>query len=165
MNTITSPDEVVKTYLQKKAIAFKTFEHVPVFTCEEAEKHSATLGIRGLHCKNLFLKERKSKRFYLYILPARQKADLKEVEKITSDEIKFANEEDLSNILGLTKGSVSPFGLINDVHHQTIVLMDRAVWNADFVSFHPNTNTQTLELARPDFHAFMTSVGNPIKMV
>lgn len=155
----------VKTYLNNKGIPFTSFSHSPVFTCEEAEKERAYEKIRGIHSKNLFLKERKSKRFYLVILPAEQKLDLKEIEKKTNDEIKFANEDDLKNILGLTKGSVSPFGLINDLEHKTIVLIDKRVWGSEYVSFHPNVNTETLELLGKDFKAYISSLGNKFELI
>ena len=47
--------------------------------------------------------------------------------------------------LGVTPGSVSPFGLINDHDRRVRVFLDRDLATADRVSFHPNINTVTLD--------------------
>ena len=155
----------VKDYLKSQNIEFKYFGHAPVFTCEDVEVCEAYKSIRGIHSKNLFLKDRKSKIFYLVILPAEKSLNLANIEAITGNKIKFANEVDLQTILGLTKGAVSPFGLINDSEKQTKVLIDKVIWEADFVSFHPNINTATIELTGKDFQKYIKVIGNEYKLI
>lgn len=155
----------IKSYLKEKGIEFKSFEHPPVFTCEEAEKQRIYAEIRGIHSKNLFLKERKSRRFYLVILPADKRLEIRELEAVLGDKLKFANENDLKEILDLTQGSVSPFGLINDKGHKAVVVIDKKVWYSDFVSFHPNVNTETLELSGRDFQKYIKSLSNKLKII
>jgi len=155
----------VKEFLKNNNISFKEFTHPPVFTCEEADKHLIYSDIKGVHSKNLFLKERNSKRFYLVLIPANKKLDLNEIETITGDKIKFANEDELKNILGLTKGSVSPFGLINDINQITNVLIDKEIWVSKYVSFHPNINTETLELLGLDFQKYLSLVTKSITLI
>jgi len=155
----------VKEFLKNNNINFKTFTHPPVFTCQEADKHLIYSNIKGIHSKNLFLKERNSKRFYLVLIPANKKLDLNAIERITGDKIKFANEEELKSILGLTKGSVSPFGLINDINQITNVLIEKEIWNSEYVSFHPNINTETLELKGLDFQKYLSTVTKKIVLI
>ena len=57
----------IKEYLKKLRIKFKVFKHPEVYTCEEAEQYSKD--IKGIHSKNLFVKNKKSKAFYLVIIP------------------------------------------------------------------------------------------------
>ena len=102
----------IKQYLAEKEIEFKIFTHPAVYTCEEADKYNKD--IRGVHSKNLFLKERKGRRFYLVILPAEQRLDMNSLGEKLNEKLKFANEADLNEILGITTGAVSPFALIND---------------------------------------------------
>ena len=45
--------------------------------------------------------------------------------------------------LGLTPGSVSPFGLINDREHAVRVALDRDFQSSARLAFHPNINTAT----------------------
>ena len=72
--------EDIKQYLKNLNIKFKEFTHPAVYTCEEADKYNKE--IRGIHSKNLFLKDRKSKRFYLIIIPANKSLEMKKFEEI-----------------------------------------------------------------------------------
>ena len=67
--------------------------------------------------------------------------------------------------LGLTPGSVSPFGLINDHARGVRVFLDRDIKTARRVSFHPNVNTATLVLAREDFFRFLESTGATVQFM
>jgi len=162
---LPSPCDVmkIKKYLAKLRINFKTLKHPEVYTCEEAKKYSKD--IRGIHSKNLFLKDKKSKNFYLVILPANKNLEIKKIEKIFIHKIKFADEIDLKNILSITKGSVSPLSLINDKELKVKVIIDKVVWDSNFVSFHPNINTETLELNKVDFHKFIKSLKNELILI
>ena len=153
----------IKTYLTEMGIPFRAFSHPPVYTCEEAKKYSK--GIRGVHSKNLFLKDEKSRRFYLVIIPEHKKLDMKGLGAVVGDRLKFANESDLKGILNLDSGSVSPFGLIYDREHKVELLIDKEVWESEFVSFHPNVNTETLEIPREGFHKYVSSLKNRIRII
>lgn len=155
----------IKGYLKSLGIKFREFKHAPVYTCEEAKKERIYGDIKGVHSKNLFLKERKSKRFYLVIMPENKPLDINQLGEELGDKVKFANEDNLKEILNLTPGSVSPFGLINDKEHKTIIVIDKEVWEADFVSFHPNVNTKTLELSNKDFQKYIKSLDNELKII
>ena len=155
----------VKDWLTTKEISFKSFEHPAVFTCEEAKQQNVYKDILGIHSKNLFLKDRKSRKFFLLIIPEEKKADLSAIERIVGEKIKFANEFDLKSLLGLSVGSVSPFGLLNDTEHKVEVLVDKDVWSSEFVSFHPNVNTATLELLGVDFQKYVKLTGNKYTII
>lgn len=146
----------IKEYLKKLNINFIVHKHPPVYTTEQAEKYHKE--IKGIHSKNLFLKDRKSKKFYLLIIPTAKKLEIKQFENLVNEKLKFANEIDLKEILNLTPGAVSPFGLINDKDNKVIIVIDKEVWNSDYVSFHPNINTETLELTNQDFHKYIKSL-------
>ncbi|MBI2629412.1 aminoacyl-tRNA deacylase [Candidatus Pacearchaeota archaeon] len=155
--------EDIKEYLKKHKIEYKVFNHPHVYTVEEASKYNKE--IRGIHCKNLFIKEKKSRNYYLVILPAEEKLDLGKFEALFNQKLKFANEDDLKDILGLTTGAVSPFGLINDQEYKTELIINKKVWESDFVSFHPNINTETLELSKDNFHKYVNSLKNKLVIV
>ena len=148
----------IKEYLKDIGVEFKIHKHPPVYTCEEMEKYVED--INGIHSKNLFIKNRKSKNYYLVILPAKDNFDFKRFEILLSDKLKFSNENDLKKFLGVSSGAVSPFGLINDENHKIEILIDKEVWNSDFVSFHPNINTETIELRGKDFQRYIKSLKN-----
>jgi Ala-tRNA(Pro) deacylase len=76
-----------------------------------------------------------------------------------SDRLSFGNEGLLYETLGLTQGSVTALGLINDPDRRVTFVLDRALWEADVVNFHPLTNTATTALAQADFRRFLTLIG------
>jgi Ala-tRNA(Pro) deacylase len=161
---VTPQEETVVTRLRELGIAFTRHEHPPVATVEEASAHWA--GIDATHCKNLFLRNQKGNRHYLVVLTAAKKADLKAVaDQIGDGKLSFASPERLMTYLGVTPGSVSPFGLINDRDHLVRVVLDRDFETAARLAFHPNINTLTFTLAVADFTAFLAGCGNPIQYV
>jgi Ala-tRNA(Pro) deacylase len=154
----------VEKFLKSKQITYILHEHPAVYTCEEAEKYCGN--IPGLACKNLFLRDKKKQRYFLLILPAQKRSDLKELAKIVGEEkITFASSEDLMEKLGLEPGSVSPFGVVNDIKSGVELYIDKEVSDAEIVSFHPNRNTATLELSQEMFRKFLDSVKNVSRVV
>lgn len=154
----------LEKYLQDNQIKYVLHEHPAVYTCEEAEQYCGD--IPGLACKNLLLKDKKSRRYFLIVLPAAKRADLKAIaETVGESKLSFASPDALKEKLGLEPGAVSPFGLINDQRHEVEVYVDEAVYNADIVSFHPNRNTASLELTSDMFHKFLQGLQNKVHLI
>ena len=154
----------VEEFLRSHQIQYILHEHPAVYTCEEAERVCSS--VPGLACKNLFLKGKRSGQYYLVILPATKKADLKIISELTCEsKLTFATKEDLHEKLGLEAGAVSPFGLLNDQAGEVLVYIDREVYLADLVSFHPNRNTASLELTGEMFRKFLQVVGNRVEVM
>ncbi|MBX7183508.1 MAG: prolyl-tRNA synthetase associated domain-containing protein [Vicinamibacteria bacterium] len=154
----------VMDYLGAQGIAFDRYEHPPVATVAEAEIHWA--GIDATHCKNLFLRNQKGDRHYLVIVPHAKTVDLRQVaDQIGDGKLSFASPERLLRHLGLTPGSVSPFGLINDAERRVRVFLDAQLREAGRVGFHPNDNTATLVLAFSDFERFLRQVGHDVRFI
>lgn len=152
-------DSALATWLERKGVEYILHSHPAVFTAAEAKIHCSF--IPGLHCKNLFLKEKTGDNYYLVTIPADQRLDIKSLKiKLNCSHLTFAEEPDLENLLGLTKGAVSPLGLVNDKDNRVIYVVDESVWTADIVTFHPNINTETLELSQEAFHCFIHNTGN-----
>ena len=150
--------------LRELGIAFERHEHPPVATVEQAAEHWA--GIDAAHCKNLFLRNQKGDRHYLLILEHSKKADLRAVAtQIGDGKLSFGSPERLLKHLGLTPGSVSPFGLIHDSTHSVRVVVDRDLQAAARLSFHPNINTATLVVSKDDFVRFLAACGNPVQYI
>lgn len=142
-------------------IPYVRHEHPPVATVEEAEKHWA--GLKGAHCKNLFLRNYKGNRHYLVIAPVSRGIDLKRLTALVDeDRLSFASAERLKRWLGVEPGSVSPFGLINDETRHVRVICDGALKSSAALGFHPNVNTATLEISLADFERFLAARGNSV---
>ena len=50
---------------------------------------------------------------------------------MNSAHLTFANEEDLEKYLGLTKGAVSPLGLVNDIRNKVTYIIEKTVWESE----------------------------------
>ena len=159
--TVDSLERAVLDRLSSLGIAYERIEHPPAPTVEEAEKHWA--GIDAAHCKNLFLRNQKGNRHYLVIIAHTKRADLRAVaNQIGDGKLSFASPERLMTYLGVTPGSVSPAGLINDHNHDVRVYLDRELKTAARISFHPNVNTTTLAVSFSDFQRFLNACNNPV---
>lgn len=144
-------------WMAANGVAQTTRDHPAVFRVDEGLELKAAMP--GAHTKNLFLKDKKGR---LWLISARQDTviDLKRAPKtIGSDRLSFGNEGLLYETLGLTPGSVTALGLINDTDQRVTFVLDKALWDADIVNFHPLTNTATTALAQTDFRRFLTVIG------
>ncbi|WP_251859666.1 prolyl-tRNA synthetase associated domain-containing protein [Clostridium sp. Marseille-Q2269] len=147
--------------LDKLNIKYIKHAHEAVYTVEEVNK--LQLNIEGQHCKNLFLRNRKGSIHYLLILCDNKMTDLKSLAKqIESTPLSMASKERLYKYLGLTPGSVTPFGLINDNNKEVKILIDKDLKTDGRINFHPNTNTSTLTIDYKDFCKFLNWSGNEI---
>jgi Ala-tRNA(Pro) deacylase len=150
--------------LDDLGIRYERFAHPPVFTAEEAALHWAV--IPAAPVKNLFLRNKKGDRHYLVILGIDKQADLRQLVKVIGDDrLSFGSPERLMRHLGVTPGSVSPFGLINDTTKSVRVIIDADLRTVDRLIFHPNINTASLTVSFADLERFLASVGNPVRFV
>ena len=138
-------------------IAHRTVGHAAVFRVGEGDEIKAALP--GGHTKNLFLKDAKGQ---LWLVSALQDAriDLKALPAaIGSAKFSFGSAERLLEALGVTPGSVTAFGLINDAAHRVRFVLDAGLAASDPVNFHPLTNTATTAISQADFRRLLASIG------
>jgi Ala-tRNA(Pro) deacylase len=139
-------------------IAHTTHQHRPVFTVEESRDLKAALP--GGHSKNLFLKDKKGRLFLLSAL-GDTAIDLNAVSKlIGSGRFSFGNAELLLQHLGVTPGSVTLFGLINDTERHVTVVLDEGLFAHDPVNFHPLRNHATTAISPADMLKFVRATGH-----
>ena len=162
--SVLDEEKPVLARLAELEIAVERYEHPPIATGDEGLVHWE--GIDAVHCKNLFLRNQKGTRHYLVILPVTKRADLRMVaNQIGDGKLSFASADRLLKHLGVTPGSVSPFGLIHDRDHHVRVFLDRDLKRAPRISFHPNINTRTLVVSFGDFERFLASTSNIVRFV
>jgi len=156
--------EKVFKVLSELDIDYILTNHPPVPTVEEAEKYWVDLD--SAHCKNLFFRNHKGNKHYLVLLDYHQSLAIKDLEqRLKQGKISFASAERLDKYLGLIAGSVSPFGLINDLENHVHVFIDKNLEHVEKISFHPNDNTATLVLSLRDFIKFLRWSGNTYEFI
>ncbi len=134
-------------------IKYEEVSHKPVYTSKEAEFIKSK--ISGIGAKNLFLTDKKG-HYYLVLMDDTKRADLKALTKITnSSHLTFTSDEELKNILGLKRGSVTPLGIINDTNNLVKLLIDKDL-QANYLLMHPLINTKTISITYDDLIKFLT---------
>ena len=150
-------------FLDERKIKYTAIEHAPVYTVEEAEKLCLPHPEAG--AKNLFLRDDKKRNYYLLTVRDALPIDLKQFqERIGSRRLSFASEEDLMRFLGLKKGAVTPFGVLNDMQSAVQVYIDAYFANKQ-ISVHPNENNATVYLAANDLVELLREHGNKVEYI
>jgi Ala-tRNA(Pro) deacylase len=148
--------------LRQLGIPFTAYDHPPVFTSADADAHWA--GIDAVGVKNLFLRNKKGDRHYLVVLPIAKQADLRHLVKVIGDDrLSFGSPERLMAQLGVTPGSVSPFGLINNPAKSVVVIVDEELRRAHGVILHPNLNAHSVVISGPDLERFLSWTGHQVR--
>ena len=151
-----TPDDLF-AYLDGLGIAHSTVAHPPIFTVEEGRQWHDK--IPGLHCKNLFIKDKKGGIWHV-VLPADKRADLGALEKLLgAPRFSFARPEVLWDVLALTPGSVTPFGLINDLGRRVRVVLDKDMLQSEWVNYHPLHNAASTTIRAADLVRFVEALG------
>ena len=114
--------------------------------CEEIDKV-----LQAMTCKNLFLCNRQKTNYYLLMIPGHKVFKTKELSKqIGSARLSFGSPEAMEEMLGVTPGSATIMGLMNDPEHKVQLLVDEDVLKEEEFGCHPCVNTSSLRLKTAD---------------
>ena len=138
--------------LKKLDIEFEEIEHEPLFTIEQAQLIKRN--ISGIGCKNLFLTDKKDN-YVLCILEENKRSDINQIGALVGmSHLSFADVKELQMILKLEKGSVTPFGILNDTDNRVLLVIDKELKGKRLL-FHPNINTKTISVTYDNLIKFI----------
>ena len=136
-------------------------EHEAIYTSEEAEKKGLIL--EGITPKNLLLRKKKTDRYYMVVTDWRSPADLKLLrQRVGWGQVRFAKEEEMTELTGAGPGALSPLALCRDREHQVTVVLDSDISGASpdvRVNVHPGRNTATLSMRIADLLRYLEHIG------
>ena len=162
-------EKVVFDFLETNQIEYKLFKHQPVFKAEDKPILIDSDGVNtipGLQSKTLFLKDKKTGAFFLVSVSEQKRVDLKALSEILScNRFTFGKEEELLEILKLTPGSVTPFGLMFDDQKKVTFVLDEDFLKASLATFHPMRNDMTIAIAPQNFLIYMEKIGHQPKVI
>ena len=155
---------MVYAKLDELNIPYDVVEHPAVYTTDEADVY---IEVReGVRTKSLFLTNKKKTAFYLLVMDEAKRLDMDAFKALAGESrMRFAPEESMLEKLGLTPGSVSLFGLLNDAQHEVKVYLDKEMLSEKVITFHPNDNTKTLFLSMEDMFVFLKAMGYEANIV
>ena len=149
--------------LEGLGIETTTHRHRPVFTVEESRDLRGKLS--GVHCKSLFMKDKKDVLWLAVVLEDRR-LDLKALGGlIGSARLSFASPDRLMEYLGVAPGSVTPFALINDRECRVRLVLDSEIVAAEIANFHPLSNDATTAIRPGDLMRFIAQCGHRPQIV
>ncbi len=152
-------DPLIYKLLEDLTISYDYYEHPPAPTIEVARIYWKD--IDATHCKNLFFRNHKGNRHYLVIVEHTRDLMIRDLEqRLKQGKLSFASPERMMRHLGVTPGSVSPFGLIHDSSHHVHLFLDKNLQTSTRISFHPCINTASLVIAWNDFLKFLQHTSN-----
>ncbi len=163
----TRPEREAAVYelLDSLGIPYQSCDHDAAFTMEACREADKALGVEM--CKNLFLRNRQGTRYYLLLMPDGKPFKTKELSaQINSARLSFGDGADMERLLGLSPGSVSILGLMNDTGREVTLLCDEDLRGHEYIGCHPCVNTSSLRLKTADvFGTFLKAVGHDVTYV
>lgn len=153
-----SPAEKVFAALKAAGIDYRVVHHPAVYTVAQADQYVKSEEFS--RAKNLLLTNHHHTKYVLFLLAEDKRFDAHRFSQLTGlPRLSFASPERLKEKLGVTPGSVSPFGLLNDADHDVQLYIDAAVAQARQFGAHPNDNTMTVILKTGDLLKLLQQHG------
>ena len=150
-------------FFKDNKIDFEEFHHKHLFTVDESKQMRGK--IKGNHTKNLFLRD-KRKNFFLLSCLEDKIVNLKKLKlAFRANNLSFASNDHLNDILELMPGSVSPFGLINDDQKKTKFYLDVDLTKGDSINFHPLVNNYTVNISVESFYDFLKKINVELQLI
>ena len=161
-------EKEIRTYdlLDELGIEYERCDHEPAETMEACLAIDEILA-PAVICKNLFLCNRQKTDFYLLCMGPDKPFHTKDLShQIGSARLSFAPEEALWELLHCTPGSATVLGLMNDTDHKVRLLMEREVYEAEYLSCHPCICTSSLKLKTGDvLRKLLPHTGHEVTVV
>jgi Ala-tRNA(Pro) deacylase len=113
--------------------------------------------VNALFAKNLYLANKKKKdQVYLVVAAHDTAIDMKGLTnllKAGSGNLRGGDPEEMERLLGVKKGAVNVFAILNDTAMKVTLIIDsRLAEKADLVAFHPMQNDATTAISRADLN-------------
>ena len=151
--------------LAAAGIETRIVQHAAVFTVAESQALRGELP--GAHSKNLFLREARTGQLCLAVLEEGRRVSVNALARAAGwGKVSMADTQALLETLGVTPGSVTPFGLVNAKPGEVRVALDAALAeNEGLVWFHPLVNTASIGLHPADLLRFLRSLGHQVPVL
>ncbi|SBT07952.1 Aminoacyl-tRNA editing enzymes YbaK, ProX (fragment) [Candidatus Accumulibacter aalborgensis] len=151
------------TMLEEFGIASATVEHPSLRTIDDSRRLRGDLP--GAHAKSLFLKDRRGG-YWLLVALEQTRIDLRVAASVLqAPRFSFASMDELSRLLGVVPGAVSPFAAVNDVHGRVCVVIEQRVLASELINCHPLRNDRTTTIATLDLVRFLEQIGHPPRII
>ena len=148
-NDILPQELAAYELLDNLGVQYSGIKHEAAATMDDCKKADDALGV--MMCKNLFLCNRQKTSFYLLLMPGDKEFHTKDITKqLNCSRLSFAGEEFMKSLLGVTPGSVTVLGLMNDSENKVQLVIDEDVLKNEYFGCHPCINTSSIKFLTAD---------------
>lgn len=154
----------VYQYLKENNIWHEITEHPAVYNMEELAQ--IPLPYPELVAKNLFVRDDKRREYYLITVKGEKRVNLKEFRnRYHTRPLTFTSPEEMMEIMGLSPGSVTPLGLLNDTQCRVQFYLDADfLQGSELIGVHPCDNTATVWMRAEDLIGILKEHGNAVTL-
>ena len=151
--------------LDRLGISYTWVSHDPANTIEDCADVDAARGVQL--CKNLFLCNRQKTEFYLLAMPGDKPFQTKVLShQLGTARLSFAPPELMEGFIGCAPGSASVLGMAYDTDRRVRLLMDREVYEAEWIGCHPCKNDASLRIRTAELlEKFFPETGHEVTVV
>ncbi len=159
MNDLTHSRARLYHRLEELEIATTTVAYPAHTTVEEGKRLRGEMA--GTFTKNLLVRD-KQRTCFLIVVQEDIVLDLKGLVGVIGAHrsLSFTSAEQMTALLGVSPGALTPMALINNEGSDIRVVIDASLMDADQVNFHPLVNTESLGIRPNDLLRFIRSTGH-----
>jgi Ala-tRNA(Pro) deacylase len=148
-------------FLTEQPVSYQRYDHAAVFTVHQANQ--LDVKIPGLATKNLFLRDGKGKRHWLWVGADDDPLDLVTLaQRLEVKRLSLASNERLAAFLKSAPGRVSLLDMFNAQPYQVTLLVTSSVWNCKSVQCHPFDNAVTLDINMAQLKPLLQTLNNEV---
>ena len=146
--------------LQELGILFDEINHKESFSCEDSKKYRQDAWLTWIWSKNIVFHAK----WEFYLVTTIWDKDIKArkfKKEFWTKDIRFATQEEITNLINWTIWSIPPFWFYND---SLKIFVDLEIFNHEYFIFNPWISTKSIRISTKDLKNIYKSLKNEIKI-
>lgn len=154
--TVAAYERIV-ALLDRLEIPYRSWQHRPVLSYDDAELARQEAGFDGIESKVVVCDT--NRELLVYLTTADQRMDQRAVKRLTgARSVRLATADVMMERLGAVPGSAYPFGFDASIP----IVVDPALFEIDQLLFSPALPTVTIQISGSNLRRLLFAAGNPV---
>lgn len=150
--------ENILKILEENNVEFDLFDHPVSKSCEDSKKFRSELGFEWIWSKNIVFHAKWV--FYLVTTIWEKEIKARNFKKeFGTKDIRFANQEEITEVLDAVIWSIPPFGFENN---SIKIFVDKEIFENEFFMFNPANPEKSIRLKTEDLKKIYEKMENEI---
>jgi Ala-tRNA(Pro) deacylase len=165
LSAVLDPSNPLLSALTAQSIPHNSYSHPLSSTVDELLANAPLSNPNESHTKNLFFKDKKHGLF-LVSVAASTEVNTKELGTLLKLDgkvnLRLADEDTLSEKLGVKKGCVGPLCIMNNAAKDVTLVLDESLLDKELVHSHPMRNDASVSMTPEDMLRFVRGYTEPV---